>query len=104
MEKYWSDMVDQVAFVDYMPWENVYESKYSKIQTPCSDLWRRMFIWWDGKVNPCDVDYKSELSVGNIRDNTISNLWKSGKYKELRKQHETKFRKNISPCNKCVLV
>jgi radical SAM protein with 4Fe4S-binding SPASM domain len=104
MEKYWSDMVDQVAFVDYMPWENVYESKYSKIQTPCSDLWRRMFIWWNGKVNPCDVDYKSELSVGNIKDNTISNLWKSGKYKELRKQHEAKFRKNVSPCNRCVLV
>ena len=104
MEKYWSDMVDQVAFVDYMPWENVYESKYSNIQTPCSDLWRRMFIWWNGKVNPCDVDYKSELSVGNIKDNTISNLWKSGKYKELRKQHEAKFRKNVSPCNRCVLV
>ena len=52
MEKYWGDMVDQVAFVDYMPWENVYVSKNSGVQTPCSDLWRRMFIWWDGKVNP----------------------------------------------------
>ena len=104
MENFWGDLVDQVAFVDYLPWENVYLSKYSKIETPCSDLWRRMFVWWDGKVNPCDVDYKSELSVGNIKDNNISELWKSNKYNKLRKQHELKLRNEASPCNRCVLV
>ncbi len=104
MEKYWGDMVDQVAFVEYLPWENVYESGYSKIQTPCSDLWRRMFVWWDGKVNPCDIDYKSELSVGDIKNTNISKLWQSNEYNNLRKLHESKLRKNLSPCNKCVLV
>ena len=104
MEKYWGDIVDQVAFVDYMPWENVYVSKASGVQAPCSDLWRRMFVWWDGKVNPCDVDYKSQLSVGNIENSNISDLWKSNNYKKLRKQHESKLRKDIFPCNKCVLI
>ena len=104
MEKFWGSLVDQVAFVDYVPWENVYISKLSKVKTPCSDLWRRMFVWWDGKVNPCDVDYKSELSVGNIFDNNISELWKSKEYNSLRKKHLSKLRSKISPCNKCVLV
>ena len=104
MEKFWGNLVDQVAFVDYMPWENVYLSKHSKIQMPCSDLWRRMFVWWDGKVNPCDVDYKSELSVGNINGNNISDLWKSDNYNKLREEHENQNRNKISPCNKCVLV
>tara|TARA_Y100001970_G_C14182543_1_gene830650 strand:+ start:73 stop:1230 length:1158 start_codon:yes stop_codon:yes gene_type:complete len=104
MEAFWSDMVDQIAFVDYMPWENVYDSKLSEINTPCSDLWRRMFIWWDGKVNPCDVDYKSKLSVGNIMEKNISNLWKSENYKKLRTEHGSNKRKNYSPCNRCVLV
>ena len=104
MEKYWGDLVDQVAFVDYMPWENVYESKYSGVQTPCSDLWRRMFVWWDGKVNPCDVDYKSKLSVGNIKNNSIPELWKSDNYNKLRQRHESKLRNNTSPCNRCILV
>ena len=27
MEKFWSRFVDQVAFVDYNPWENAYESE-----------------------------------------------------------------------------
>ena len=104
MEKYWSDFVDQVAFVNYVPWENVYQSKYSGIQTPCSDLWRRMFVWWDGKVNPCDVDYKSKLLVGDIKNNNILKLWKSDAYNKLRQQHESKLRKNASPCNRCVVI
>jgi radical SAM protein with 4Fe4S-binding SPASM domain len=104
MEKFWGDLVDQVAFVDYMPWENVYQSKYSGIQTPCSDLWRRMFVWWDGKVNPCDIDYKSKLSIGNLNNNNISELWKSNNYNKLRQDHESKHRKNTLPCNKCVLI
>ena len=104
MEKYWGNFVDQVAFVNYVPWENVYVSKDSNIQTPCSDLWRRMFVWWDGKVNPCDVDYKSELSPGFIKDSNISELWKSDNYNKLRKKHETNLRNKISPCKKCIVI
>ena len=63
-----------------------------------------MFIWWDGKVNPCDVDYKSELSSGNILNNNISNLWKSEKYNKLRKKHLEKMRNKIAPCNRCVVI
>ena len=53
----WGDLVDQVAFVNYVPTENVYEMDENSITDPCSDLWRRMFIWWDGKVNPCEIDF-----------------------------------------------
>jgi radical SAM protein with 4Fe4S-binding SPASM domain len=104
MEKFWGNFVDQVAFVDYCPWENVYKTKLSNIKTPCSDLWRRMFVWWDGKVNPCDVDYKSELLSGDINNHTISELWKSNHYINLRKKHIENLRTAVSPCNKCVVV
>ena len=56
MKSFWGELVDQVAFVDYNPWENIYNSPVKNIKKPCSDLWRRMFVWWDGKVNPCDSD------------------------------------------------
>ena len=71
MKSLWGQLVDQVTFVEYLPWENSYISPTNDITISCSDLWRRMFIWWDGKVNPCDVDYLSILSVGNIMDNDI---------------------------------
>ena len=45
-----------------------------------------MFIWWDGKINPCDVDYKSKLSVGNVMNKKIDYLWNSDFYNNLRKK------------------
>ena len=104
MEKLWGELVDQVAFVNYNPWENVYEAQPNGLGTPCSDLWRRMFVWWDGKTNPCDVDYKSTLSVGNIHKLSISQLWSSAPYEMLRQKHLEKNRQTMRPCNSCTLV
>ena len=103
MEKYWGDLVDQVAFVDYMPWENVYVSKVSGVQAPCSDLWRRMFVWWDGKVNPCDYDYKSILSKWNAGNKNISDIWNSDYYNFLRDIHLKSKRAEIEPCKRCIM-
>ena len=89
------DLVDQVAFVDYNPWENTYEKESNDIQQSCSDLWRRMFIWWDGKINPCDVDYKSNLKIGNISNLSISNAWNSKEYSMLRDKHLNKKDQNL---------
>ena len=98
MEKVWGGLVDQVAFVNYNPWENSYNKPSNNIIEPCSDLWRRMFIWWDGKTNPCDVDYKSLLSVGNFSKKNLEN------YKNLRKFHLEKRRSTIKPCSSCTVV
>ena len=104
MKSFWGGLVDQVAFVDYNPWENTYLKKTNSIETPCSDLWRRMFIWWDGKANPCDTDYKSTLSTGNFSEDTISNLWSSYNYNLLRNKHLNKLRSKVKPCQSCTVI
>lgn len=104
MIKFWGDEVDQVAFVKYNPWENTYTAHPNDIITPCSDLWRRMFIWHDGKTNPCDSDYKSHLSVGNIQDTGVSALWTSPKYQLLRKMHLEGNRQKVEPCRRCFVI
>ena len=104
MVSFWGNLVDQVAFVDYNPWENSYEKKDNNITESCSDLWRRMFIWWDGKTNPCDVDYKSNLSVGSFLEKSISELWTSESYQVLRQQHLSSKRQTIKPCSSCTVI
>ena len=103
MEKLWKNLVNQVVFVNYNPWENIYIKEANNIVNPCSDLWRRMFIWWDGKVNPCDTDYKSKLSVGKFNLN-ISEIWKGEKYQKIRDMHINHKRKSINPCNSCNVI
>ena len=104
MKSFWGELVDQVAFVDYNPWENIYNSPVKNIKKPCSDLWRRMFIWWDGKINPCDVDYKSNLKVGNINDLSVTKAWNSEEYNNLRDKHLNKKRSELIPCRSCVQI
>ncbi len=104
MQSRWGELADQVAFVNYNPWENVYERAPSDVAAPCSDLWRRMFVWWDGKVNPCDVDYRSTLSVGTLSDVGLSALWLSPNYERLRDAHVGSRREEAFPCNRCAVV
>jgi radical SAM protein with 4Fe4S-binding SPASM domain len=104
MMKLWGGLVDQISFVKYNPWENVYDSPKSGIDTPCSDLWRRLFIWHDGIANPCDTDYKSQLTVGSISDSSMSELWQSEKYNSLREAHGRGNRTVTGPCNRCLVI
>ena len=63
-----------------------------------------MFVWQDGKVNPCDYDYKSKLSKWNANKDTVKSIWNSDYYNEIRKIHKEQKRKLIEPCNRCVSV
>lgn len=98
--------VDSAAFVNYNPWETAYTNLPHQIKAPCSDLFRRMFVWWDGVVNPCDYDYKSTLSswkftAGQI---SLSEIWLSDQYNKLRDLHLSGGRSSKSPCNRCVAI
>jgi MoaA/NifB/PqqE/SkfB family radical SAM enzyme len=104
MADMWSEYSDLVAFTNYIPWENSYENSINDIKSPCTELWRRIFVWWDGKVNPCDYDYKSLLSKWNVKDMSVSEIWNSDYYKQLRELHLKAERKKIEPCKRCIMV
>jgi radical SAM protein with 4Fe4S-binding SPASM domain len=104
MQKVWGGLVDQVAFVRYNPWENVYSQPANGLDKACSDLWRRMFVWWDGQANPCDVDYKSTLAVGSINNHRLDELWRSTFYDEIRNMHINNKRSNKKPCTACTVI
>lgn len=103
MQGFWGQLVDQVAFVAYNPWENIYDATENGLAQPCSDLWRRMFIWWDGQVNPCDSDYKSHLAIGRFAG-SIKDIWLSEPYQRLRASHANGNRSQVEPCKRCVVV
>ena len=102
MKKKWGPIADIVAFTNYTPWESSYDNPINEVSNPCSELWSRLFIWHDGKVNPCDYDYKSTLSKWNVINKSISNIWKSKEYNYLRDSHLSNQRSKISPCNRCI--
>ena len=101
MKDVYGKFTDSVAFVNYLPWESSYENKKNNIESPCTDLWKRLFVWYDGKINPCDYDYKSFLNKYNFADKSLKDAWNSEHYNQLRKKHLNKKRSDIFPCDRC---
>ena len=99
---FFSKLVDNVAAVNIENRWNTYANEtHPETDTPCEYLWQRMYIWFDGKSNPCDVDYKSYLEVGNVKEASIKEVWNSDRYNSLRKDHVESNRSKWNPCDRC---
>jgi len=101
ISSFWSERVDQLAFKDASPRWDSYNNDLTFNQNPCTVLWERMYVWFDGKVNPCDFDYKSRLTVGDATQNSLKEIWTNEKYTALRHDHLKKKRASHNPCDRC---
>lgn len=63
----------------------------------------RMHILSDGRVIFCCQDWGHSIVVGNIKENTISEIWNSEKYNEVRKSLYNKELDSPEICKKCKL-
>ena len=99
---FWIKISDEVTIGDALErWDTYNNKTHPEINDPCENLWDRMYVWFDGKVNPCDADYKSYLSYGNVNEFSIKKLWNSEIIKNIRNNHTANQRCKIDPCNKC---
>ena len=64
----------------------------------------RMHILSDGRVVICCQDWRSEVVLGSITTNSISEIWNSEEYAKVRKQIYDRNKKSIELCEKCKLA
>jgi len=101
---FFKKIADQVALQACEErWDTYSNELRPDINSPCIYLWERMYIWFDGICNPCDVDYKSYLETGNIKDKSIKDVWRGDMYTKLRKDHLSSNRNKWNPCDRCGL-
>jgi len=99
---FWKDYVDNVVMVEMENrWDTYHNPKEIMGTGACDYLWERMYIWYDGICNPCDSDYKSELSVGTVKENSIRDIWNGQKFTDLRNLHLSGKRNKAYPCDRC---
>ena len=101
--QFWSQHVDEVVMKKATNRWNTYSNPIVETQRPCSLLWGRMYVWYDGSVNPCDIDYKSKLVVGNANKSSLKEIWVNEKYKKMRMDHLEGKRSKNYPCNRCAV-
>lgn len=106
MYNYWRKMegIDGVLLKPFTNWNGevekinslVSESSKSSLINPvkkkrsgrvrCHSPWLRMSITWDGGVVPCCNDYDKKYVLGNLKDNSLTEIWNGEKMQQLRKE------------------
>lgn len=67
----------------------------------CYRPWRRLEIFADGSVTPCEFDLNREYLLGHLDDDTsLTSLWNNSVMKDFRRQFMKDIDK-ISFCNNC---
>ena len=100
---FWKKYVDTVSYNKMSKRWDTYNNPIEKNENmnACTFMWERLFVWWDGKVNICDEDYKSELSPGNIHKNSLKDIWNNKVMQNYREIHLNKNREKLYPCDRC---
>lgn len=101
-KEFWEKYVEHVVMIEMeQRWDTYHNPTEIAGTHPCDYLWERMYVWYDGICNPCDVDYKSELAVGSVMTNSIREIWNSEQYTKIRELHKKGKRQMCYPCDRC---
>ncbi len=108
-KKTWTSKGVDVEIRPFFPWsekELVELGEFEKLPPfmPCGYPWQYVVVQWNGDVVPCCRDYNAVMTMGNIRDNTLREIWNSVDYEALREQHRTGNYQNNSYCKDCMNI
>ena len=104
-KNFWIKRSDHVtASYAYERWDTYNNKPHDKITDACENLWDRMYVWFDGKTNPCDADYKSYLNYGDAKKNNLKKIWNDKIIEKTRRMHLAKERNKIVPCDRCAVT
>jgi radical SAM protein with 4Fe4S-binding SPASM domain len=69
-------------------WGNVIQPEQTKqkVDGYCPAPNEQFVILWDGRVTVCCTDYEGTLAVGNIKEQTIEEIWTGPKWRRMREQ------------------
>ena len=70
-------------------------------KVPCRELWLKLQVLWNGDVTVCCIDYDGKLKIGNIRNESLNELWVGSKVERMREVHRAREFEKTPICNKC---
>lgn len=77
------------------------KAKMAAGRWPCDRLWYQLAISQDGFVSPCIADWNGTGFIGNVKKESIFDIWHSPKLKEMRRQHIDGEYSRLAMCKDC---
>jgi radical SAM protein with 4Fe4S-binding SPASM domain len=107
----WSSVegIDAVKIKSYITWNG--QDKHINLlriapvvksdSIVCDKPWTSVTILWDGRVVPCCFDYDGQYILGDLRTESLRDIWKGERMLALRRAHRERKLCNIDLCGHC---
>tara|TARA_B100001123_G_scaffold225454_1_gene253801 strand:+ start:125 stop:1156 length:1032 start_codon:yes stop_codon:yes gene_type:complete len=106
---YWTELADLVTIQEYMPpvineefKEKRARSRKTTKSYTCPQPYERLVIKGNGEVHPCCAQFNYKIKIGNLRTQSIYDLWNSSTMKELRGHMKDRTWDRLPICDKCI--
>lgn len=102
---YWKNAVDEIAISYCQDFGSLKKNDADDIPVhkfTCKQPFQRLVVMTDGTVCVCATDVMGDISIGNIQDSRLIDLWNCPNINELREQHKTGNYHLNSMCRICV--
>jgi|SRR3972149_11093306 len=102
--KFWKPIVGIVGLGEWIEYTSSH-GKYEQYNPDfvCAQPFQRMFILWDGVCTPCCVDDGRGYILGDIKKNTVKEIWHGEAFTKMREAHIGGHYNDISICARCYL-
>ncbi len=100
---YWNGIRENCALITELynhPWETQTES----LNLPCKKVYDEAFIYASGSVHLCPWDFHNKSVIGNVKDDSIVNIWNGHLYNKYRTLLAEGKRSEIDLCSRCDAV
>lgn len=87
---------DSSYFRETFPFPNLIRS-----EVPCDMPFNNQYFTYDGKATMCCRDYNGEITVGDITETSLKEIWDGDSAEKVRNQHRNPETLSIDACKKC---
>jgi radical SAM protein with 4Fe4S-binding SPASM domain len=89
----WAGVMQDNGIVEAQPYGENYH--------PCNWLWKSLAIYWDGRVASCCADFSSDQLIGDVKTQSLREIWNSPAMVQLRTLQVEGRYKDATLCSGC---
>jgi len=87
--------------IDKVTVSPIYDLSKKRKVKDCYEVFNKLSIDWDGTVTACCGDYDRKMSVGDLNENTLEEIWNGEKLKKYQELIKAKKFNEIDLCSRC---
>jgi radical SAM protein with 4Fe4S-binding SPASM domain len=102
--RFWQGKVDhaRIGGISLSFQEYKRERADSVVRTsPCTQVYERMPVTWDGRVPQCVTDFDGDWIVGDLRSDSIMDVWNGERMQTIRRVHQERQFEKMPLCLHC---